>query len=137
MTIRDFQQIPSIGLSTCGKGGARLAARLGRPTSRQTILRRIMDLPDTPAGSVLLLGIDEFAFQRGHQFGTVLVDLESHRVVDLLADRTCDSAAHWLWQHPDIGVVSRDRGAEYAAAAALGAPQAMQIADRFHVARRT
>jgi transposase len=63
------------------------------------------------------------------------VDLESHRVVELLADRTCDSAAYWLWQHPDITVVSRDRGAEYAAAAALGAPQAMQIADRFHVAK--
>ena len=61
MTIRDFQQITSIGLSTCGKGGAKLAARLGIQTSRQTILRQIMDLPDTPSGSVLLLGIDEFA----------------------------------------------------------------------------
>jgi transposase len=88
---------------------------LGIQTSRQTILRQIMDLPDTPSGSVLLLGIDEFAFRRGYQFGTVLVDLESHRVVDLLPDRTCDSAAHWIWQHPDITVVSRDRGAEYAA----------------------
>jgi transposase len=135
MTIRYCQQITSIGLSTCGKGGAKLATRLGIQTSRQTILRQIMELPDPPTGSVLHLGIDEFAFRRGYQFGTVLVDLESHRVVDLLPDRTCDSAAHWIWQHPDITVVSRDRGAEYAAAAALGASQAIQIADRFHVAK--
>jgi len=83
MTIRYSQQLTSIGLATCGKGGTRLAARLGMHTSRQTLLRRIMALPDPPLGSILYLGIDDFAFRRGCQFGTILVNLESHRVVDL------------------------------------------------------
>src|SRR5260370_29810559 len=54
MTIRYCQQLTSIGLATCGKGGARLAARLGIQTTRQTILRRIMDLPDPLSGSTIL-----------------------------------------------------------------------------------
>ena len=83
MTMRYCEQITSIGLATCGKGGVRLAARLGIHTTRQTILRRIMELPDTPAGVILFLGIDDFSFQRGYRFGTILVNLESRRVVDL------------------------------------------------------
>ena len=135
MTIRLCQALQSIGLSTCGKGGAKLAARLGLQTSRYTILRRIMDLPDPPAASVVYVGIDDFAFRRGYRFGTILVDLESHRVVDLLADRRAETAARWMRQQPDVMVVSRDRGGEYASAASLGAPQAMQCADRFHVVK--
>jgi transposase len=133
MTIRYCQQITSIGLATCGKGGARLAARLGMQTTRQTILRRVMDLPDLPPGSILYLGIDDFSFRRGYRFGTILVNLESRRVVDLLPDREADSSAAWMRQHPDLMAVSRDRGGEYAAAAREGAPQALQCADRFHV----
>jgi transposase len=133
MTIRCCQQIASIGLATCGKGGARLAARLGIQTTRQTILRRIMDLPDFPPGSILYLGIDDFSFRRGLRFGTILVNLESRRVVDLLPDRKADSSAAWMRQHPDLMAVSRDRGGEYASAAAAGAPQAIQCADRFHL----
>lgn len=122
MTIRYDQQITSIGLATCGKGGARLAARLGIVTTRQTILRRIMALPDPSSGSVFHLGIDEFAFRRGYRFGTLLVNLESHKAIDLLPDKRVETAAAWMWQHPDIQIVSRDRGGEFAAAAALGAP---------------
>lgn len=135
MTIRLCQALQSIGLATCGKGGARLAARLGMQTSRNTILRRIMDLPTISAGSVVYLGIDDFAFRRGYRFGTILVNLESHRVVDLLPDRRAETAARWLYQQPDVMVVSRDRGGEYASAAAEGAPQAVQCADRFHVVK--
>ena len=133
MTIRYCQQITSIGLATCGKGGARLAARLGIQTTRQTILRRVMDLPDSLSGSLLFLGIDDFSFRRGFRFGTILVNLESRRVVDLLPDREADSSAAWMRQHPDLMAVSRDRGGAYASAARVGAPQAIQYADRFHV----
>ncbi len=133
MTMRYCEQLSSIGLATCGKGGTRLAARLGMRTSRQTILRRIMDLPDLPAGSILYLGIDDFAFRRGCQFGTILVNLESHRVVDLLPDRKAETSAAWMRQQLDLMVVSRDRGGEYASAATQGAPQALQCADRFHL----
>jgi transposase len=86
MTMRHCEQVTCIGLATCGKGGTRLATRLGMHTSRQTLLRRIMDLPDPPLGSILYLGIDDFSFRRGGRFGTILVNLESHRVVDLLPD---------------------------------------------------
>jgi transposase len=133
MTTRCCQHITSIGLATCGKGGARLAARLGIQTTRPTILRRIMGLPDVCTGSVVYLGIDDFSFRRGYRFGTILVNLESHRVVDLLPDRQTETAARWMRQQPDLAVVSRDRGGEYASAAREGAPQAIQCADRFHV----
>jgi transposase len=133
MTIRLCQTLQAVGLSTCGKGGAKLAARLGIQTSRHTILRRIMDLPVDSAASVVYLGIDDFSFRRGYRCGTLLVDLESHRVVDLLPDRRAESAAQWMRQQPEVMVVSRDRGREYASAAAKGAPQAIQCADRFHI----
>ena len=133
MTIRYCQQIASIGLATCGKGGAKLAARLGIQTTRQTILRRIMDLPDPLSGSILFLGIDDFSFRRGYRFGTILVNLESHRVVDLLPDRKAETSAAWMRHHPDLMALSRDRGGEYASAAREGATQAIQCADRFHL----
>src|SRR2546427_3404324 len=133
MTMRHSEQITCIGLATCGKGGTQLAARLGMQPSRQTLLRRIMALPDPPLGSILYLGIDDFSFRRAGQFGTILVNLESHRVVDLLPDRKADTAAAWMRKLPDLMVVSRDRGGEYASAAAQGAPQAIQCADRFHL----
>lgn len=133
MTIRCDQHITALGLATSGKAGARLAARLGMLTTRQTILRRIMALPDPKGGSIVFLGIDDFGFRRGYRFGTLLVNLESRRVVDLLPDRFSETAAAWMKQHPDLAVVSRDRGSDYAKAAALGAPQAVQCADRFHI----
>lgn len=94
-----------------------------------------MDLPDVLTGSVLFLGIDDFSFRRGYCFGTILVNLESRRVVDRLLDREAETSAAWMRQQPDIFVVSQDRRGEYAKAATLGAPQATQWADRFHVVK--
>lgn len=133
MTLRLTQALQTIGLATCGKLGARLAAHLGITTSWMTLVRRIMALPTPLAKHVECLGIDDFAFRRGRTFGTVVVDLDSHQIIDLLPDRQADTASAWMAAHPEITHVSRDRGAEYASAAATGAPQAIQVADRYHV----
>ena len=135
MTIRLSSQVASIGLATCGKGGTRLAARLGMQTSRSSVLRRIMALPAPSYPSAVQLGLDDFAFRRGFRFGTILVDLERHRVIDLLPDRQAETAAQWMREHPDISVVSRDRGGEYARAASQAVPWVTQSADRFHLAK--
>jgi transcriptional regulator with XRE-family HTH domain len=133
VTARLFQIVQIIGLATGGRLGVRVTDRLGIQTSRQTMLRRIMALPTEPVGQVIELGIDDFSFKRGRTFGTLLVDLHSRAVIDVLADRKAETAAAWMAAHPEIELVSRDRGGDYASAAATGAPQAVQCADRFHV----
>jgi transposase len=110
-----------------------LGMRLGIQTSPTTILRRIMAVPTPPPPAVSTLGIDDFALLRGCRYGTILVDLSRHQVIDLLPDRQTETAAAWMEQHPEIELVSRDRGGNYASAATAGAPQAVQCADRFHV----
>ena len=74
-----------------------------------------------------------FSFRRGRNFGTILVDMQSHQTIDLLPDRKKETAAAWMSAHPEIDLVSRDRGGDYAAGAREGAPQATQVADRFHL----
>lgn len=134
-TTRLRQAIEAIGLSTCGEVGARLADRLAMVTSPTTILRRIMDLPLPAVRTVTHLGIDDFALRRGRTYGTVLVDLKLHKVLDLLPDRKAETAKAWMQAHPEIELVSRDRGGDYAAAARAGAPQALETADRFHLVK--
>lgn len=133
ITQRLFQIVQVIGLATGGRLGVRVTDRLGIQTTRQTILRRIMALPTRLVGQVVELGIDDFSFRRGCRFGTILVNLESRRVVDLLPDREAETGASWMRQQVDLMVVSRDRGGANASAAAQGAPQALQCADRFHL----
>lgn len=135
MTSRLSRTLQAIGLATCGKLGARLAARLLMPISWMTILRRILALPEPAAAPVTLLGIDDWSFRRRKQFGAILVDLESHRVLDLLPDRSAPTAATWMRRHPEIRLVSRDRSKEFAAAILEGAPQAEQVLDRFHLVK--
>jgi transposase len=133
MTKRYCEEIQAIGLSTSGSLGTRLAARLGMATSWMTVLRRMMDLPTPAAGSVVALGIDDFSFRRGRKFGTILVDLDAHQVIDLLSERSSQTSAAWMREHPEIDYVSRDRGKDYAQGASEGAPQAVQVSDRFHL----
>ncbi len=85
------------------------------------------------AGAVQVIGIDDFAWKRGQRYGTVVCDLEHRRIIDLLPDREPATVAAWLAAHPEITVVSRDRGAGYGRAASQGAPQAVQVADRWHL----
>ena len=135
LTTRLGEQIEAIGLASCGRLGARLGSRLRIETSRTSILRRVMKLPTSETDKVQHLGVDDFSFRRGRTFGTVLVDLQRHQILDLLPDRQKDTAAAWMKTHPEITHVSRDRGSEHASAASAGAPQAIQVADRFHVAK--
>jgi transposase len=86
-----------------------------------------------PPARVRVLGIDDWAWKKGQTYGTILVDLERRKTIDLLPDRSTETVAAWLRGHPEVEIVSRDRGAEYAAAARQGAPQAQQIADKFHL----
>ena len=134
-TRRLSELVTAIGLATGGMLGARLCSRLGIQISWMTMLRRIMALPTPDVKQIVELGIDDFAFRRGRKFGTILVDMQSRQVIEVLPDRTAETVASWLKAHPEITLVSRDRGTDYAQAAREGAPQAVQLADRFHLCK--
>jgi transposase len=124
-----------LGHSAGGRPSERLMKLLGMPVSDTTILRSLKAHARARShnGAVHVAGIDDWAWRRGTNYGTIIVDLERRQVVDLLADRSAATTASWFKDHPEVEVVSRDRAGLYAEAARQGAPQARQVADRFHL----
>lgn len=125
----------AVAVALGGRPGARMMARLAVPWSRDTMLRvlRRSDPMAEPLPPTRVIGIDDFAWRRGHSYGSIIVDLERRQVIDLLPDRRCATVIAWLRENPQVEIICRDRGPGYVAAATEAAPQARQVADRWHL----
>jgi transposase len=132
-TARLQQTHTAIGCALGGEAGARLSLSLAMPTSPDTLLRRVKECGDDSLPPPRLVGIDDWAWRKGQRYGTIVVDLERGRVIDLLPDRDAETVKTWLKEHPGVELISRDRWSDYAQAAAEAAPDAQQVADRWHL----
>ncbi|WP_329375938.1 ISL3 family transposase [Streptomyces sp. NBC_01351] len=126
--------LEKIALALAGRPAARLARHLAAPTTANSLLRLVRRLPDKQAGAApRVLGVDDCALKKGHVYGTIILDMETGERVDVLPDRTTDTLAAWLRAHPGAEIVCRDRASAYAEAVCTACPEAIQVADRFHL----
>src|SRR5258708_473557 len=132
-TLHLKEALVQLALALGGEAGARLGSALNLACSPDILLRCVRRVLLEPVGKPRVIGLDERAYRRGHRDGSIICGLGRHRPLDLLPDREVASVAAWLKRYPSIEVISRDRSAGFAEAARQGAPQAIQVADRWHV----
>lgn len=134
-TVRLDGTVHYLGLALGGRLGQSLAKHLLIPVSRDTLLRvvRRRATRQVTVERPRIIGVDDWAWKRGHCYGTIICDLEQHRIIDLLPDREAATLKQWLAGRPTITVIARDRGAGYIQAATEGRPEATQVADRWHL----
>src|SRR5258708_2518532 len=134
-TLRLQEALRDMGFVLGGEAGARLGRHLSISGSSDTILRLVKRAELPTASSPRVVGIDDWSWKRRLRYGTLICDLESSRPIDVLSDRSVETVSAWFENHPSVEIVSRDRSSEYAAAIWKGAPQALQVADRWHIGK--
>lgn len=132
-TVRLHEVLELVGFALGGNAGVRLIGRLGMEASATTLLRYIREAAIASYPAPEVIGVDDFSMRRGRRFGTMIVDLDRHRPIELLPDRRAPTLSSWLKAHPSAQTIGRDGSKEYARAIAEGAPEAVEILDRWHL----
>jgi transposase len=132
-TQRLASQQQHVAIESSGEAGARILGKVAMPVSPDTLIRLVRKAPEPTPEPPRVLGLDDWAKKKGQSYGTILVDLERRRTIDVLPDRSAAAVEQWLADHPGVEIITRDRSGEYAAGVTAGATEVTQVADRFHL----